>query len=95
MVQTSMQKAQDMIQSIFNMGIDSPLEPLLTKAALMDINKWMVLSDEELKRLTYVDPATSTDMVIPLGDVIPLRIFRCHVHYIVTQRKNRLMTVQP
>jgi hypothetical protein len=88
MTQTRTQKAQDFLRNVFDLGPDSSLELALKEASMMDIGRWIMLTNEDLKLLVYADPKTQMDTHISTNDILKMRAFKLHVMYVRTIGKD-------
>ena len=70
--------------NIFDLGPDSSLELALTEASMMDVGRWILLTNKDLKQLVYADPKTKMDRNLLVSDILKMRVFKCHVLHVCT-----------
>ena len=88
MVNAHFLAATDILRNVFELEADSPLELALIKEHLMQIDSWLYLSAYDLIRLTYVNPVTGSDMLVPVDNLNCLWSFICHVLHVLDTGKD-------
>ena len=88
MVNAHVLAATDILRNVFELEADSPLELALIKGRLMQIDMWPDLSAYDLIQLTYVNPVTGSDMLVPVDNLNCLWSFICHVLHVLDTDKD-------